>query len=102
MTTHPFTQQQSTAARRRGKVIRFFDERGFGFIQPQPITDTLDDTVFVHCSQVVPPQNLRVGALVAFNVEPRIGRPGQQQATRVRILPPASEPSESEPTGLGF
>jgi cold shock protein len=63
----------------RGKIIRYIDDRGFGFIKP----DDGGPDVFMHISGVAPGYAIEVGASVVFDVEFNQGS-GKPRATGVR------------------
>lgn len=62
----------------QGVVVRFDDDRGFGFIR----TPDLTDDVFVHVSAIQGGRRLRPGQRVRFSVEP-----GDRGPRAVRVVP---------------
>ena len=70
----------------RGRVKRFFDARGFGFIMPDPGQELPARDVFVHISSVrhAKLDFLQAGDAVQFNVV--AGRDGRQEARDIRLI----------------
>ena len=67
------------AGQQTGRVARFFDQRGFGFIKP----DTGREDIFVHISDVTNADVLHKGQRVAYDME--MGDKGPR-ATKVTVL----------------
>lgn len=68
-----------------GKVARYFEDKGFGFIRPDP-TEEQGKDVFVHVKAIKRGMEyMREGALVEFEIgkEPATGRP---RAVRVTVM----------------
>ncbi|CAN5850434.1 hypothetical protein BH18ACI5_BH18ACI5_04380 [soil metagenome] len=82
----------TTTTRYRGRVTRFDQDRGFGFVTALPMTSGRE--VFVHFRSVNPPRPLPVGTLVEYTVAERPNRPNQYHAVDVTIL-------EASETGCG-
>ena len=63
----------------QGKIITWFDHRGFGFVRP----DDSPTEVFVHISDVSNPDLLAVNTRISFELGKFGGRP---KAVRVDVL----------------
>lgn len=78
--SQPPSREEELAGQRKGSLKRFFDDRGFGFIQP----DGGGDDIFVHVSGLVDPAAaLREGQRLSFEVEQTAKG---TRAVNVRIL----------------
>jgi cold shock CspA family protein len=66
-----------------GTIVKYFQEKGFGFIRPE----TGGKDVFFHVTRVREgvPEDLMPGRKVVFEVD--YDRTGKMQATNLRILP---------------
>jgi cold shock CspA family protein len=66
-----------------GTIVKYFQEKGFGFIRPE----TGGKDVFFHVTRVREgvPEDLIPGRKVVFEVD--YDRTGKMQATNLRILP---------------
>lgn len=70
-----------------GKLVKWNDERGFGFIAPEPA----GDEVFVHISAFARGgQRPQIGAHLSFEIA--LGKDGKKQATAVRSTAAAMAP----------
>ena len=80
----------------QGKVANYFHDKGFGFIQ----ADGHEDNVFFHRSYITDDQvQCRPGELVEFDLTESQVKPGQVEASNVRLAEGYVPPKPPEPTG---
>ncbi len=75
----------------KGKIIKYFSRRGFGFIAPE----NSQDEIFFHVSNYPEQVQPEIGKDVEFEL---IEAPKGKEATNIKLLPdaPADEPVEAK------
>eukprot|EP00756_Hemistasia_phaeocysticola_P006698 Hpha_TRINITY_DN13957_c1_g1::TRINITY_DN13957_c1_g1_i2::g.35354::m.35354 len=63
----------------RGKVIKWIEDRGFGFISP----DDGGKDIFVHARDLPPESSLEQGATVHFDIENDMRAGGKERAVNI-------------------
>jgi len=91
-----------------GRVLKFNEEKGWGFIECAEAKDIFDSDIFMHRNELLPGQVVRAGDELEFSVD--VERRGKAQAIDVVYLGggtepvgpgPRSEPAARRPVGPG-